>query len=121
MENNILLPNKDICKSCCQAKLPRLIFVSVQCTLLGSKVTQLPKKNNILFIFMNTRLLIVIVMSSIGVLNNHHHHQSNVNTVYKSTAKTESSMKKAWEKCIEAEEVNRMFSKLLVEGWGLIV
>ena len=64
---------------------------------------------------MNTRLLVVIVMSTFGVINTI---KPNVPTVFNNTAKTESSMMKAWEKCIEAEEVNLMFKKLLAEGVG---
>ena len=61
---------------------------------------------------MNTGLLFVIAMSTFGVLTNN---QSDINpTVRKLTAMTESSLRKAWVKCIEAEEVNRMFNKLLV-------
>ena len=66
---------------------------------------------------MNTGLLTVIAMSTFGVFKNIN--QSNIDpTVRKVTAMTESSLRKAWVKCIEAEEVNRMFQKLLAEGVG---
>ena len=66
---------------------------------------------------MNTGLLTVIAMSTFGVFNNNN--QSSIDpTVRKVTATTESSLRKAWVKCIEAEEVNRMFHKLLAEGVG---
>ena len=46
-------------------------------------------------------------------------HSINISDVtVKNTAKTERSVKKAWEKCTEAEEANRMFKKLLAEGVG---
>ena len=61
---------------------------------------------------MNTGLLIVIMLSSDLRI------KPNVPTVPNNTAKTESSMRTAWEKCIEAEEVNLMFRKLLAEGVG---
>ena len=45
-------------------------------------------------------------------------HLTNVPTVSTNTATTDSSLKKAWERCIRAEEANRMFKKLLAEGVG---
>ena len=45
-------------------------------------------------------------------------HQQFVPTVLSSTAMTDSSLKKAWVKCVKAEEANRYFKKLLAEGVG---
>ena len=46
------------------------------------------------------------------------YHPHNVPTVSANTAPTESSLKKAWVKCMQAEEANNYFKKLLAEGVG---
>ena len=50
-------------------------------------------------------------------MNNLHNTNHSEYTV-KDAAQTERSVKRTWEKCTEAEEVNRLFKKLLAEGVG---
>ena len=59
-------------------------------------------------------LLIIVLMSQSEMNNLPNPSDSTV----ANTAKTERSVRVAWEKCVDAEEANRMFKKLLAEGVG---